>query len=422
MQRRPKGYGTVYKLSGNRLNPWVTAITEGKDIKTNKQIQKIIAYSNTEQEAENKLYMYHLDILGYIPRPVLDHPQLEDKYLIFLKEMAIQNIIPEDPRRIRNIDIVNNMFLSRLSPFELESENDSVSFYLNKSSKIPSLENCWESAKDDKIRMNKWSNKTIENYDSAFLHFSKIKSYPVSSIGIKSIQPIFDDMMAIQRSYSVMNTMKAVLQIAFKYAEKYGYIKDSPLKFLEFEDMRKVKNVKDVFTNIQIKKLIDDDSKEAIFELICIFTGMRPSEVLLVKKTDVDIDKKIIRGGIKTAAGRNRIIPLHEFLYPYIRDLLSENDNDYLFTINGKSTTYSNIRTNYYNPMKKRLGLQNALTPHSGRKTFSTLAKECGMSDFYRKAIMGHSHKDLTDDIYTVARIEILLKEVNKIKIDGITD
>ena len=56
-------------------------------------------------------------------------------------------------------------------------------------------------------------------------------------------------------------------------------------------------------------------------------------------------------------------------------------------------------------------------TPHSCRHTFATLAKLAGMNEYARKKIMGHSCKDLTDDVYTHAPIEYLKKQINMIKL-----
>ena len=67
--------------------------------------------------------------------------------------------------------------------------------------------------------------------------------------------------------------------------------------------------------------------------LIMIYSGLRPGELLLIKTVDVNINERIIRGGIKTKAGKNRIIPINN----KIADLISKRiivGNDYLITNN----------------------------------------------------------------------------------------
>ena len=42
--------------------------------------------------------------------------------------------------------------------------------------------------------------------------------------------------------------------------------------------------------------------------LILCYTGLRPKELLEMKTADVNLDGRYMKGGIKTAAGKNRVI------------------------------------------------------------------------------------------------------------------
>ncbi len=59
----PNGFGTVYKLSGNRANPWVAAKTFGwesnEEKMTSKQLQRSIGYFPTEADAIAALVAYN---------------------------------------------------------------------------------------------------------------------------------------------------------------------------------------------------------------------------------------------------------------------------------------------------------------------------------------------------------------------------
>lgn len=61
--RRANGHGTVYRLSGNRRNPWVASVTTGWELneKTGRvrQIQKSIGYFPTESKANIALDQYN---------------------------------------------------------------------------------------------------------------------------------------------------------------------------------------------------------------------------------------------------------------------------------------------------------------------------------------------------------------------------
>ena len=61
--RNPNGYGSVYKLSGNRRNPWAVRITTGWDFDAEKgksnPIYKFIGYYRTQKEAIMALAHYN---------------------------------------------------------------------------------------------------------------------------------------------------------------------------------------------------------------------------------------------------------------------------------------------------------------------------------------------------------------------------
>lgn len=58
--RNPNGYGSVYKLSGNRRKPWVARITVGWSI-DKKQMYNILGYFKTRKEAQIALAEYNKD-------------------------------------------------------------------------------------------------------------------------------------------------------------------------------------------------------------------------------------------------------------------------------------------------------------------------------------------------------------------------
>lgn len=56
--RNPNGYGSVYKLSGNRRRPWIVRLTDGWT-EDGKQIYKILGYYKTRKEAQIALAEFH---------------------------------------------------------------------------------------------------------------------------------------------------------------------------------------------------------------------------------------------------------------------------------------------------------------------------------------------------------------------------
>ena len=56
--------------------------------------------------------------------------------------------------------------------------------------------------------------------------------------------------------------------------------------------------------------------------LFSLYTGFRPSEVLLIETVNVDLARWRIKGGIKTDAGIDRIVPVHPLIRQLVQDPL----------------------------------------------------------------------------------------------------
>lgn len=153
--------------------------------------------------------------------------------------------------------------------------------------------------------------------------------------------------------------------------------------------------------------------------LIEIYSGWRPQELAILKTDDVDITSGTMRGGLKTDAGKNRIVPIHPLIKPLIEKRMSEAatlQSEYLFNdANGQQGTYMTYDKyrSRFDKVMKRLNLKHH--PHETRHTFITKAKACGVDEYILKLIVGHAIDDITEKVYTHRTIEQLKSEMEKI-------
>lgn len=153
--------------------------------------------------------------------------------------------------------------------------------------------------------------------------------------------------------------------------------------------------------------------------LIEIYSGWRPQELAILKTDDVDITSGTMRGGLKTDAGKNRIVPIHPLIKPLIEKRMSEAatlQSEYLFNdANGQQGTYMTYDKyrSRFDKVMKRLNLKHH--PHETRHTFITKAKACGVDEYILKLIVGHAIDDITEKVYTHRTIEQLKNEMEKI-------
>lgn len=150
--------------------------------------------------------------------------------------------------------------------------------------------------------------------------------------------------------------------------------------------------------------------------LFCLYSGFRPSEMLLLENKNVDFDRWTVLGGMKTEAGTDRIVPIHE----KVRHIVKKHydpDRRYLFR-NEKNEfmTYDQYRGRFKHIMSN---LKMEHTPHETRHTFITCAKAKHMDENLLKMIVGHEITDVTEAVYTHRSLSNLVEAVALIDYSG---
>lgn len=150
--------------------------------------------------------------------------------------------------------------------------------------------------------------------------------------------------------------------------------------------------------------------------LFAIYSGCRPMEIFTIKTSDVHLDDDYLRGGIKTEAGIDRVIPIH----PKIKHIVEKHynpDKEYLFMNESGSKpvpmTYDAYKGRYKRAINA-LGITHY--PADPRHTFITCAKEKDMNEWLLKLIVGHAIDDVTEKTYTHRKILQLIEAIRIIE------
>lgn len=155
------------------------------------------------------------------------------------------------------------------------------------------------------------------------------------------------------------------------------------------------------------------------------YSGWRPGEIIKLKVENVDLKQGFIMGGIKSQAGKNRLVPIHSSVKSIVEKYYNEAieiNSEYLFndTSKRKGKRGTKLSKDQYltrfNNVIEMLNFRNEITPHYTRHTFITNAKMSGVNEYILKLIVGHEIKDLTEYVYTHRELEDLKKEIEKIK------
>ena len=151
--------------------------------------------------------------------------------------------------------------------------------------------------------------------------------------------------------------------------------------------------------------------------LIQCYSGWRPKELFQLTIDNIDFKQNIMTGGVKTKAGKNRIVPIHHKILPLLKeryDTCVKNKTKYIFNEKNKELSYSTFKDRY-DKMIDDLGIDKHYG-HDGRLFFATQAKKYNLDEYAIKYIMGHQINDVTEKIYTKRELSWLDSEMQKIK------
>lgn len=371
-RRRPNNTGTVVKLSGKRRNPYCARVmSDERDIITGKKKQICVGTFATREEALNALSIYSLK-----------------------RSNAITN---EEAR-----NLAPDLF-------------DKIQEKTQK--RVPTFKDIYHIL--DEEEFSKLSKSARKGYKAWIKHFKSIYDRPINNITLADLQFVFDNDGS---KNGTQVHMKVLCSKIFEYAVIHQFISrdDDYTSYIKIADYKQsTKHYP--FTVDEIKKLKASNTSEAHLILIYIYTGLRVGELLYIKRDNIHINEpcnddgvdrviSYIVAGSKTAAGKNRIVPIHNDIKQFVIDELIEKEKR-LIDVSYEWGFNKNIM-----PMINNM-LNTNHTMHDTRVTFASLCQLYKVDIYARKKILGHKLKDITFDIYTKASKNRLWTEVNKIKL-----
>ena len=232
-------------------------------------------------------------------------------------------------------------------------------------------------------------------------------------------------------SPTTKESMKYLFNHLYSYALEArivdrNYAKEFTLDKKVFKEKEEKRKEKTPFTNEELDKLWKSIEFVPFADMIvyACYSGWRPSELVQLKVEDVDFENGFIKGGIKTSAGKNRLVPIHPLVMSivkkYYEQAISVN-SQYLFNDitkkKGIGLSYDQYLSRF-NKVIDTLQFGNEFTPHCTRHTFISKAKskDVRMDEYILKLIVGHDINDITEHVYTHRELDELKEEMNKIK------
>ena len=231
---------------------------------------------------------------------------------------------------------------------------------------------------------------------------------------------------------NIKGRIKSLFNLMLDYALEYEIVDRNYARTFDISD----EVIKDIetnkrghipFTEDEITKIWNALGKVNYVDVLLIqcYSGWRPQELGLIEIEKVDLEKRIIVGGMKTEAGIDRVVPIHPRIYDLIEAKYREAidlGSKYLINCTDTHTHRSNLMMTYEKYRQRFMKIAEILKlnpehrAHDPRKQFVTMAKNAGVDEYAIKYIVGHAVNDVTEKIYTQRNIEWLKKEIEKIK------
>lgn len=347
--RRPNGSGTIIKLSGNRRNPYAVKVSV-RD-KRGRVQQKYLSYHRTSADAQLSLDEYNRKRMG-------STAPLADNFSMTMKDIY---------------DLWSKRKFAKAGP------------------------------------------SSVASYRASWVRLANLAPLRMRDITVDHLQHIIDTDEAAGLSKSSITNDKTLMVALFKFAMERDIVVKNCADFVELPVVG-AKHEKGVFSDIQLKQLESmaaDGEPWADTVLMLCYTGFRISEFLGLTRFSYDVEGNYLRGGVKTAAGKNRVVPVHPKIEPYLLARLEQSGDTIICDDLKRAVTDSWYRTHAFHPIVVKLGLPQA-TPHWCRHTFATRLHSVDANELDIKRLMGHANSNITEH-YTHTDLNRLRAAIKKL-------
>lgn len=278
---------------------------------------------------------------------------------------------------------------------------------------------------------------SVRAVTSAWAYCSAVYNMRVKDIRARHVKGCMEEGAAVVRgreqhpSASMKNKIKSLFNLMLDYALEYelvdrNYSRTFNLTEETIKEIQTVKKEHMPFTEEEMGRLWAhvDDKRFVDAMLIQCYSGWRPQELGLLGLENIDLENWTFKGGMKTDAGMDRVVPIHSRIRPLVERKYKEAlaiGSKYLFNCTdgrgGKPTmmTYQRYQKGF-GMVRDELKLNPEHRPHDGRKHFVTMAKKAKVDEYAIKYMVGHKISDITEKVYTQREFEWLKQEIEKIK------
>lgn len=362
----PNGFGSIKKLSGNRTNKYGV-------------YPPVKEFSPNGSPVTPKALCYVSDwYTGF-------YALMKYKDGTFdAGDFSAAEIKPSD----RQNEIITKIIASYNSNARIASESKTFSEVYTE----------YFAYKYERDKTREYSMSSVRATQSAYQQAKLLHDKPFRELKTEDLQAVID---GCEKKHAT----KEHIRNLFRQMYDYAYSHDLCEK--KYSDHVKINTPDDdekgrPFTEKELGMIWEHSGQNEVLQavLIMIYSGFRISAY---SRLEIHMEEQYFRGGVKTKAGKNRIVPFNHEIIPYI-----ERGN-IIFRLPA-----AKFRPEFSAALKA-IGIHGH-TPHDCRHTFSWLCDKYRVDSLAKKMLMGHAlGTDVTDLKYGHRTLEELRNEINKI-------
>lgn len=236
---------------------------------------------------------------------------------------------------------------------------------------------------------------------SAYKHCSKLVKLRYKAIKSYQMQDCID---SCGKGYSTQGAIKNLWGHLDRFAMELDVISKCNSDLLTSEPIPETS--KEIFTDEEVERCWENKNLPWVDSILFfLYSGYRISEMLALKIENIDLEQQTMIGGTKTAAGKNRLVPVHSKIQSIVQKRVELSKAGYLFEYDGKRVSQSKYREIWADLMDK---LEMQHTPHECRHTFRSRLDSAGANKVCIDRLMGHKSKGTGERVYTHKNIEEL--------------
>lgn len=358
--KNPPGYGSIVDLGKNRRRPIAVRVPNGK--KLNKQGKEIIDYK----------------YLGYFERTKQGKKDAQILLAQYNSGAAVD--VPKNVNACPTFKEMADLWLDK---------------HLNHIA----------------AKKGTSSKQLSSSYKAAISKCAPIHGKTIDRIKYQDVQDIADSISNM--SNSTVSNVKTVLFETFDLARKQKYINENFINDIDFLYKKKDEKIHSSFSREEVALLWKNaEDKNVQIILIMIYTGLRIEELLSMRNENVYPENRYMVGGVKTDAGKDRMIPISNKILPFVSEIY-RIENHYLLSQKGKRYSRKAFMNNIWNPTMVNLKMKHL--PHDTRYTCASMMDRVGVNENSKKTILGHTKSGVTNKIYIEKDLKDLLDAINMI-------